>query len=233
MGRLKRPKAKEKKFKCVWKLAGGTVHDKRKDYKCDQCSAAFGQAGVLTRHVRTVHEKRRDYKCDQCSSAFGQSGVLKRPVLTVHEKRKDHACPVCAKAFGTARNRDVHVLTVHEKRRGNACSNVNDWGGKCSRACAKDSTSFCNAHGGSQRLAEYTSQSAWMQRVEELAQETAPSYVCPTGSHEHVRMVAAQRAVHSDASNRAALLAAFEQNKARGAAIRAAWAQGQSCVQPQ
>lgn len=32
-----------------------SVHDKRKDYKCDQCSKRFSQRSNLQTHVRAAH----------------------------------------------------------------------------------------------------------------------------------------------------------------------------------
>ena len=43
----------------------------------------------LTAHVRTVHEKRRDYACPHCAAAFGHSSCVKRHVRRVHEKREE------------------------------------------------------------------------------------------------------------------------------------------------
>ena len=41
-------------------------------------------ANSLKRHVQTVHEKRRDFACPHCAAAFGQAGNLKTHMQTVH-----------------------------------------------------------------------------------------------------------------------------------------------------
>ena len=74
-------------------------------------------ADGLKTHVQTVHEKRRDFACPYCAAAFGEAGSLKKHVQTVHEKRRDFACPHCAAAFGRACDLKRHVQTVHEKQR--------------------------------------------------------------------------------------------------------------------
>jgi uncharacterized C2H2 Zn-finger protein len=90
-----------------------TVHEKRRDYACPHCTAAFGAANSLTTHVRTVHEKRRDHACPHCTAAFGVANTLMAHVRTVHEKRRDHACPHCTAAFGRAGSLARHVRLVH------------------------------------------------------------------------------------------------------------------------
>ena len=63
---------------------GPTVHEGRKDHKCEFCGEAFGEAGGLKRHIRT-HEGRKDYKCDFCGEAFGEARNLKRHIERKHE----------------------------------------------------------------------------------------------------------------------------------------------------
>ena len=84
-----------------------------KTHVCDQCTAAFVKASVLTMHIRTVHEKRRDYACPQCAAAFGEAGRLARHIRTVHEKRRDYGCPHCDAAFGEAGTLARHMHRKH------------------------------------------------------------------------------------------------------------------------
>ena len=75
-------------------------------------------ADGLKTHVQMVHEKRRDFACPHCAAAFGRAGKLKTHVQTVHEKRRDFACPHCDAVFGHASSLKRHVQTVHEKQAG-------------------------------------------------------------------------------------------------------------------
>ena len=63
--------------------------------------------------VKEAKQSRRAHACPRCAAAFGQAGDLTRHMRTVHEKRRDHACPRCAAAFGTASKLTSHVRTVH------------------------------------------------------------------------------------------------------------------------
>ena len=36
------------------------------DYKCDTCDVSFTRVANLKKHLYTVHEGRKDYKCDVC-----------------------------------------------------------------------------------------------------------------------------------------------------------------------
>ena len=69
------------------------MHEKRRDHACPHCAAAFGQAGSLTKHVRTVHEKRRDHVCLHCAAAFGQADALTKHLRTQHpDNTQDNEC---------------------------------------------------------------------------------------------------------------------------------------------
>ena len=53
-----------------------TVHEGKKQFKCDICNANFGQKGDRNRHVTTVHEGKKPFKCDICNAKFGKWTVL-------------------------------------------------------------------------------------------------------------------------------------------------------------
>ena len=37
-------------------------------------------------HIATIHEGKKEFKCDICNSKFWQKGTLNQHVLKVHEK---------------------------------------------------------------------------------------------------------------------------------------------------
>ena len=47
--------------------------------------------------MRTVHEKRRDYGCPYCPAAFGQASTLKKHVRSQHADELEPECPLCFK----------------------------------------------------------------------------------------------------------------------------------------
>ena len=65
-----------------------TVHNGRKDHKCDSCAKAFSEAGSLKTHINSVHNGQKDYKCDICGKAFSQAGSLNTHINSVHNGQK-------------------------------------------------------------------------------------------------------------------------------------------------
>ncbi|CAB0034736.1 unnamed protein product [Trichogramma brassicae] len=104
-----------------------TVHEGRKDYKCDKCEKKFGWKSTLLshqktiHHQKTVHEGRKDYGCNKCGKKFGLQTDLFKHQRTIHEGRKDYACDKCEKKFGHKQNLRTHQKTVHEGHKDYAC----------------------------------------------------------------------------------------------------------------
>ena len=92
-----------------------TVHDKAKDYKCDQCGKDFARLDKIREHIHTVHEGRRDYKCHTCGKDFSRHNHLKRHYDAVHEGLKEHKCEFCGKAFSQKGDMQKHRNKVHER----------------------------------------------------------------------------------------------------------------------
>ena len=65
-------------------------------------------------HVKTVHQKIKDFKCDQCSKSFGRNSNLKRHKEIIHLQEK-FDCEICEKKYTTKQNRDIHQKQFHEK----------------------------------------------------------------------------------------------------------------------
>ena len=75
---------------------------------------SFSEAGGLKRHIHTVHEGRKDFKCEPCDKSFSQAGILKRHSYTVHEGHKDFKCETCNTFFSRAGGLKRHNHIVHE-----------------------------------------------------------------------------------------------------------------------
>ena len=69
----------------------GKIH-RTKNYKCDL-------AQILDQRNETVHEGKKDHKCDLCDKSFSDRRNLATHVYTVHEKHRDHKCNYCGKTF--------------------------------------------------------------------------------------------------------------------------------------
>jgi hypothetical protein len=59
------------------------VHEKRRDYACPHCAAAFGEAGNLTRHVRTVHRQGERSGDEESFTAVFAFGTSRKPDKTI------------------------------------------------------------------------------------------------------------------------------------------------------
>ena len=112
--------------KCNLKQHIKAVHEKIRDYICENCGMEFSSKATLDLHS-VVHTSIRAYKCDLCSKTYKQSCHLSTHKKTVHEGRKDHRCTHCGKAFGRSEALKLHTRTVHEgikKWKCNLCNNA-------------------------------------------------------------------------------------------------------------
>ena len=60
-------------------------------------------------HINTVHNGKKNHKCDSCEKAFYQTGDLKKHIDVVHNAKKDHICDICGKAFSQVGNLNQHM----------------------------------------------------------------------------------------------------------------------------
>ena len=67
----------------------------------------------MKRHIHSVHEDRKDHKCESCNKSFSQAGDLKRHYHIVHEGHKDHKCEYCVKSFSCSSNLNKHIHKIH------------------------------------------------------------------------------------------------------------------------
>jgi KRAB domain-containing zinc finger protein len=67
------------------------------DERCPYCGrAGFSLKTHLRAHIRRVHEKQKNYFCDQCEYAAFKSDKLRAHIKNVHENHH-HVCPDCGK----------------------------------------------------------------------------------------------------------------------------------------
>ena len=84
-------------------------------HQCDKCNKHFNLRANLERHKRDVHDKIRNFKCNQCEKSFAQLHTLKGHVQSMHEGLK-YECELCGKAFPHRSNMIRHVRLVHENK---------------------------------------------------------------------------------------------------------------------
>ena len=92
------------------------VHDKVKNYNCEQCHATFFSNYQTVKHVETVHDFKK-IKCEDCGGLF-KSNTLKNHVNRVHRGIKSSiSCTEenCTKVFGSHADLERHVEGVHKK----------------------------------------------------------------------------------------------------------------------
>ena len=70
---------------------------------------------VLVIHIESVHEGKKDHKCEACDKVFGELRTLNTHIKIVHEGIKDYKCEACGKTFSLSCNLKTHIKTVHEK----------------------------------------------------------------------------------------------------------------------
>ena len=59
-----------------------TIHEGKKQFKCNLCNTKFGEKSNLRRHIVTVHEGKKLFKCDICNAKFGGKSDLNKHVMT-------------------------------------------------------------------------------------------------------------------------------------------------------
>ena len=68
----------------------------------------------MKKHIHTIHEGKKDYKCESCGKLFSEAGTLKKHMHTVHDGHKDHKCDSCGKSFTKLQSLEKHLHIVHD-----------------------------------------------------------------------------------------------------------------------
>ena len=91
-----------------------------KVHQCDQCDYV-AKLSHLNRHVKSVHDKKRDYACENCDYKAAQNSNLKEHVKAVHEKIKNFACEQCDYKAAQKSYLVMHVEAIHDRIKRFAC----------------------------------------------------------------------------------------------------------------
>ena len=97
------------------------IHNGKKDYKCDSCGKSFTQRGNFKKHFEIVHDGKRNYNCDSCGKSFAKHSKLKSHIQSYHNGKKAHNCETCKKSFPRAENLKVHINSVHRRQKDHKC----------------------------------------------------------------------------------------------------------------
>ena len=81
-----------------------TVHEKKKEHKCEMCHETFSLKNVLTNHIKIVHEGQR---------SFSKKQNLNNQRKEVDMKIKTFKCKDCNKSFSSKKNVESHERLVH------------------------------------------------------------------------------------------------------------------------
>ena len=57
-----------------------------KNYQCETCDKAFGEAHNLKKHLRTVHKSLKKYKCDKLGKSFPSSQYISQHISSAQEE---------------------------------------------------------------------------------------------------------------------------------------------------
>ena len=92
------------------------VHEKRKDFDCDECDKAFPTEEYLLKHQKAHHtdsyNARAKFKCYVCRMHYMSINGLQKHNLRVHKSTK-HKCGSCDKTFEQYTTLKVHVSKSH------------------------------------------------------------------------------------------------------------------------
>ena len=91
-----------------------TVHEGKKQVKCNTCNKTLTNQAALNNHIHVVHKGRKDHHCESCGKSFGIKHQLRKHIHLVHEGRRDHKCESCGKDFATGMQVRRHIRVWHD-----------------------------------------------------------------------------------------------------------------------
>lgn len=91
------------------------VTHRAKRLPCPHCDKTICGKNGLRVHIKTVHEKRKDFMCNQCGRCFTQLISLQSHVKHIHfGLERAFPCKVCSQVFSNPRSRQLHVEKLHK-----------------------------------------------------------------------------------------------------------------------
>ena len=99
------------------------VHEKLRDFICDDCKKPFTSSSNLQTHIKAVHLKIKDHICQECDESFYNNQKLLRHIKTVHLNIRDHHCPHCDYSFSNNSQLQQHIKAVHLNIKDHHCQN--------------------------------------------------------------------------------------------------------------
>ena len=82
---------------------------------CPHCAKPIVGTHGLKLHIKAVHEKRKDFMCNQCGRRFSQLISLQTHVKHVHFGiERAFSCKHCQRNFTSPRSRHLHVEKDHK-----------------------------------------------------------------------------------------------------------------------
>ena len=100
-----------------------SVHEGRKNHKCNQCNKAFTTSSSVNRHKKSVHQNKKNFKCDQCPRRFTRKTNLINHKVDLHQVHL--VCETCYRNY-VNRNSDLSTYTVQITHTDNCICN-NKW----------------------------------------------------------------------------------------------------------
>ena len=89
---------------------------------CPQCAKPIVGTHGLKLHIKAVHEKRKDFMCNECGRCFSQLISLQTHVKHVHfGVERAFPCKHCEKVFTSPRGRHLHVEKAHKTMQCQTC----------------------------------------------------------------------------------------------------------------
>lgn len=83
-------------------------HDRKRPFKCPECSKGFSYKGNLKSHIQNVHNGERRFQCPHCKKHFSHKGNLQCHIR-VHTRERPYKCTQCSSAFVKNHNLKVHM----------------------------------------------------------------------------------------------------------------------------
>ena len=93
-----------------------SVHDGKKETKCEMCDSSYVSKYYLNLHFEKFHQQ---VYCSICSKSYSSYDKLRNHISTVHEG-KIH-CPICSKIFSNQCKLGKHISTAHEGKNSFKC----------------------------------------------------------------------------------------------------------------